>query len=67
MSDPKSEAIRAFNVLDTSHQEGSRFYGIPTPHVFVISKHGIIENIFSEEDYKQRPELSVVYDSLRRN
>jgi peroxiredoxin len=67
LSDAKSEIIRAFGVLDDSHKPGSFAYGIPRPIIFVLDAKGIVRHRFSEESYRQRPEIDVVLDSIRKS
>ncbi len=64
LSDPKSEAIRAFGVLSEEVQEASSWYGYADPSAFVIDRTGKVTQGFSalEHRYDSNPEtiLSVL-------
>lgn len=65
LSDPQSEIIRAFGILDPDQTPGTRFYGIPHPTIYVIDTRGTITSVLSEEGYKKRPGLQDVLNALR--
>lgn len=64
LSDPESETIKQFGILDESHKEGSFAYGVPQPTIYVVSKTGIVQDILAEEGYKNRPQVDVIIDSI---
>ncbi len=64
LSDPKSEIIRAFGILNERHSPGSYAHGIPHPIIFVIDPKGIITHRFSETSYRDRTEIDVVLKAL---
>ena len=64
LSDTGSKMIKDFGLLNTSHEEGSRFYGIPYPTIFVVGRDGIITHKFAEEGYRNRPEIKDILASL---
>lgn len=64
LSDNGSKAIKDFGILNTEFEPGSRFYGIPYPTVYVVDKNGIIQHIFAEEGYRERPDISVIKSHL---
>ena len=64
LSDPRSALINAFGLLNTDYAMGTRFYGVPHPAIYIISKDGVVESYFAEADYKNRPDLSTVIHSL---
>ena len=66
LSDTNSGLIRAAGILDTQHAEGSRFYGIPKPTVFILNSEGNIEAQFAEESYKDRPDIDNILQMLRQ-
>ncbi len=66
LSDPKSEIIRAFDLLDRSHPPGSPAYGIAHPIVFVVNSNGVITHRFSERVYTRRPDIGVILNAIRR-
>ena len=66
LSDPDSEIIRAFDLLNEQHPPGSFAYGIPHPIIFVIDPGGVIRHRFSEGRYSERPKIDAVLDAVRR-
>jgi len=65
LSDPKSEIIRAFGLLNERHVPGSAYHGIPHPIVLVIDRKGVVRARFSETDYSQRPDIDAVLRAAR--
>lgn len=55
LSDPRSESIRAFGILNEEPAKGTRSYGIPYPGVYVIGADKKVQAKFFEEGYKDRP------------
>jgi peroxiredoxin len=64
LSDPASESIKAFDILNTKYTQASRFYGIPYPTIYVINAQGVITHMFSESGYKARPPVDGILRSL---
>lgn len=64
LSDPKSEAIKSFGLLNTSIKKGSPHYGIPNPAVVVIGRDKMVKTIYQEDGYKKRPDLDEILRSL---
>ena len=64
LSDPSSESIRAFGILNEKYEETSRFYGIPNPTIYVINAEGMITHMFSEDGYKARPPIDGILLAL---
>ena len=60
LSDPGSEAISAFNLLNEEMNPGSRYYGIPHPAIMFIGSDETIRAILREEGYKNRPSLDII-------
>ena len=54
LSDPDSEIIRAFGLLNTEVPADHRFYGIPRPGEFWIGPDGVVQATYFEEDYSDR-------------
>ena len=65
LSDPKSEIIRAFDLLDASQSPGSGTYGIAHPMILVIDAEGVVRHRFSEATYSRRPKIEAVLDAIR--
>lgn len=67
ISDPSIAIVNAFGLRNPEHAEGSRFYGIPHPAVFVIGADGVIKVKLYEEDfarnaasYQNRPPVDAI-------
>jgi len=65
LSDPESEIIRAFGVLDETQAPGGFSYGIARPIIFVIDADGFVRHRFSETGYQRRPEPADVFAVIR--
>ena len=64
LSDPDSEVIRAFNLLNEDVRAGSKQYGIPHPAIVIIGKDKMIQTFHQENGYKKRPDLNNILDTL---
>jgi len=69
LSDESIEIINAFGLRNESHDEGSRFYGIPHPVVFVVNTDKMVIAKLYEEDfmsndksYRERPAVDVILE-----
>ena len=69
LSDEKIEVIEAFGLRNETHKEGSRFFGIPHPAVFIINNEkGIVGKLYEEDyisnakSYRERPAVDVILD-----
>jgi hypothetical protein len=54
LSDPQSEVIRAFGILNESVAKDHQFYGIPNPGDFLIDENGAVKAKFFEQKYADR-------------
>ena len=54
LSDPESEMIRAFGILNTSVPETHQFHGIPNPGEYLIGPDGAVKSKYFEENYTER-------------
>ncbi|MEO0754396.1 MAG: peroxiredoxin family protein [Pseudomonadota bacterium] len=63
LSDPGSEVIRAFNLLNEDMKPSSRAYGIPHPAVVFIRADGTVGAVLREEGFKTRPTVESVVDT----
>lgn len=61
--DQDSAHIKAMGILNTQYEPGHRAYGIPYPGIFVLDNNGVIRAKLAEEDYRIRPDLSLVLDA----
>jgi peroxiredoxin Q/BCP len=66
LSDPKSEIIRAFGLLNEAYPPGSFAHGVPHPIIFVVDAQGVVRHRFSEAAYQQRPEIDLVLEAIRK-
>lgn len=72
IADEDSKIIKAFGILNESHQPGSRVYGIPHPAVFIVDENGVVEAKLYEEDYasnsksyRNRPAVEKILDAVK--
>lgn len=54
LSDPQSEVIRAFGILNQNVAKDHQFYGIPNPGDYLIDENGVVKAKFFEERYADR-------------
>jgi len=54
LSDPDSEVIRAFGILNETISSKHPFFGIPNPGQYLIGKDGVVKAKFFEEAYSER-------------
>lgn len=54
LSDPQSEVIRAFGILNENVAKEHQFYGIPNPGDYLIDENGVVKAKFFEERYADR-------------
>ncbi len=55
--------VKAMGILNTQYSPGQRAYGIPYPGIFVLDAQGVIRAKLAEEDYKIRPDFSLVLEA----
>lgn len=55
LSDPRSESIRAFGILNKANVKGTMSYGIPHPGVYIVDKNKEVQAKFFKKGYKDRP------------
>ena len=65
LSDPGSDIIKAFELLNQEIRPGSRAFGIPYPAMIVVSRERIISQKFHEKSYKNRPDQQKLLEILR--
>jgi len=64
LSDPDSEIIRAFGILNEEYPENSRAYGVPHPYVYVIGLDKTVKARLHEEGYKNRPSVEEITEAI---
>lgn len=62
-SDPDSDVIAAFNLLNTDIREGSRSWGIPHPAVVFVRNDGTVAAVLREDGYKTRPQIDMIVET----
>jgi peroxiredoxin len=55
--------VKAMGILNTQYSPGERAYGIPYPGIFLLDAQGVIRAMLAEQDYKLRPEFSLVLEA----
>ncbi len=64
LSDPESDIIRRFGVLnDTIPESDARQYGIPHPGTFLVDEQGIVRHKFFEDKYVHRVTMATILAS----
>ncbi len=64
--DENVKHVNAMGLLNTQYEPGHRAYGIPYPGIFLLDAQGVIRAKFAEEDYKLRPEFSLVMEEAKK-
>ncbi len=64
--DENSAFIKTLGILNTQYELGHRAYGIPYPGIFVVDAQGVIRAKLAEEDYRERPDFSLVLEQARK-
>jgi peroxiredoxin len=63
LSDPESQHIRAFGILNEAYGPDSMAHGVPHPGILLVDSNGHINAKFAEEGYRDRPMLDLVIDA----
>jgi peroxiredoxin len=61
--DADNTHVKAMGILNTQYSPGERAYGIPYPGIFLLDAQGVIRAKLAEQDYKLRPEFSLVLEA----
>lgn len=64
LSDPKSEIIERYKLLDPQYPPGHRAHGVPQPIIFILDRSGVIKAKLYEDNYKKRPPQGLVLETL---
>lgn len=64
VSDTGSVTIDAWKLRDIRYKPDSFAWGVPYASIYVISPKGVLQAKLAEEDYKVRPELSVLLAAI---
>jgi len=54
LSDPDSEIIRRFGLLNPEYEPGNVAHGVPYPATFVVDRQGVVKERYAEEGYPYR-------------
>lgn len=63
LQDINRKHVEALGILNTDYSPGDFAYGIPRPGVMLISRNGIIQMKFAEENHRIRPDWSDVLEA----
>ncbi|GGD14167.1 peroxiredoxin family protein [Aquisalinus flavus] len=73
ISDPQSEIITAFGLLNTNHKPGEFGHGIPFPAIFILDADGTVAARLYEEEYltnaksyQDRPAIDIVLEAAAK-
>ena len=66
LSDPESQHIRAFGILNEAYGPDSMAYGVPHPGILLVDSNGHINAKFAEEGYRDRPTLDLVIEAASK-
>jgi len=67
LSDPEHKIIDEYGLRDPAYQ-GTKYYGIPHPAVYVVDKAGKVAWVKIESNYRERPandEIRAALDALK--
>lgn len=64
LSDKGSVTIDEWKLRDVRYKPGSFAWGVPYASIYVISPKGVLKAKLAEEDYKVRPPLSAILETL---
>ncbi len=64
LSDPGSETIKAYGILNTTVAAGTSNHGIPFPGTFLIDRTGKVTSRYFEEAYQERNTVSTIMTAL---
>lgn len=63
LRDEDTKHVSALGILNKQYEPGHRAYGIPEPGIFLVNKEGVVRFKFAEQDYRMRPDFSLVLDA----
>jgi len=58
LSDPGSQTIRNFGILNETVKPDTAFYGIPHPGTFILNLQGKVQSKYFEDDFRERVSAS---------
>ena len=60
LSDPGSETIKRYGLLNTTVDPANALYGYPFPGTFIVDRQGVVTSRYFEEAYQERDTLSSI-------
>ena len=60
LSDPASETIKRYGILNTTVDPKNELYGYPFPGTFIVDPQGVVTARFFEEAYQERDTISSI-------
>src|SRR6266478_6652634 len=60
LSDPGSETIKRYGILNTTVDSNSPLYGYPFPGTFIVDRQGVVTSRVFEEAYQERDTVSSI-------
>jgi hypothetical protein len=60
LSDPGSETIKRYGILNTTVDAKNPLYGYPFPGTFVVDRQGVVTSRFFEKAYQERDTISSI-------
>jgi len=60
LSDPGSETIKRYGILNTTVDSKNQLYGYPFPGTFIVDGQGVVTARFFEEAYQERDTVSSI-------
>ncbi len=60
LSDPGSETIKRYGLLNTTVDPANALYGYPFPGTFIVDRQGIVTSRYFEEAYQERDTLTSI-------
>jgi hypothetical protein len=66
LSDPGSETIKRYGILNTTIDPKNELFGYPFPGTFIVDRHGIVTSRVFEPIYQERSTISSILVRLGR-
>jgi hypothetical protein len=60
LSDPGSETIKRYGLLNTTIEPSDALYGYPFPGTFIVDRRGVVTSRFFEDAYQERDTVSSI-------
>jgi hypothetical protein len=60
LSDPGSETIKRYGILNTTVDAKNPLYGYPFPGTFIVDRQGVVTSRYFEEAYQERDTVSSI-------